>query len=169
MVHRHYYGWWNNFCGENAWTEPDGSKSDLSGIISRHDSLGNELWRDYVYNSGCRALYAVRQLSQGGYIAAGKAFTPENGTQGLLIKYAPEVGIEHQENSLRVAINSIFPNPVSLTASIEFSLPEPGSASLTLYDLNGRVVNIVSEGLFVKGSNIVEWTVSVNLSSGCTY
>jgi len=155
------------FGGENAWTEPDGSKSDLSGMISRHDSLGNELWRDYVYNSGCRALNSVRQLSQGGYIAAGKAFSPENGTQGILIKYAPEVGIEHGEEPSAVVINLISPNPVSLTASIEFSLAESGSASLALYDLNGRVVDIVSEGIFAEGSNIVDWTVSENLSNGC--
>jgi hypothetical protein len=83
------------FGGENAEYIPLGdSKTELSGMISRHDSQGNELWRDYVYNSGCTAIYSARQLSCGGYIAAGEAWSPENGQQGFLIKYAPETGIE---------------------------------------------------------------------------
>lgn len=155
------------FGGENAWSEPNGSKTDLSGMISLHDSLGNELWRDYVYNSGCVAIYSIRQLSQGGYIAAGEAFSQEGGVQGILIKYAPELGIEH-ENSLPVlAIYAISPNPVSSTAAIDFSLLEAGEASLTLYDLNGRVVSIISEGVFSEGSNTVEWNSPEDLSTGC--
>ena len=61
------------FGGENTYSPPGESKTDYSGMISRHDSLGNELWRDYVYNSGCIIIYSARQLSQGGYIAAGFA------------------------------------------------------------------------------------------------
>ena len=169
------YGWSVNttmdggiiYGGENAWSEPDGLKSDLSGMISRHDSLGNELWRDYVYNSGCVAIYSIRQLSQGGYIAAGEAWSTENGQQGFLIKYAPEVGIEHQEDFSEVSINFISPNPVSSHTSIEFSLAEPGSASLTLYDLNGRVVETIDEGFYPSDSNVFNWSISEDISNGC--
>lgn len=154
------------YAGENRWMEPNGSKSELSGMISRHDFQGNELWRDYVYNSGCTALYSACQLSQGGYIAAGKAFSSTDGYQGYLIKYAPELGIESQDDSPSVAISSISPNPFSAVTEIQFSLVESGEASLTVFDLYGRVVDVLGDGHFSEGEHTLQWAPD-GISSGC--
>ena len=148
--------------GENN-IDPDIPGSQNSGMISRHDYEGNELWRDYIYNSGCQSIFAVRQLSQGGYIAAGRV----SGSQGILIKYAPELGIENQNDLPVQAISSVSPNPISTSTAIDFSLLEAGDASLTLYDLNGRVVSNISEGVFSEGNNTIEWNSPDDLSSGC--
>jgi len=168
------YGWSVNttmdggilFGGENTYSPPGESKTDYSGMISRHDSLGSELWRDYVYNSGCIIIYSARQLSQGGYIAAGQAWSSVNGMQGFLIKYAPELGVEDAGSLPSVAINTVSPNPVTSSATIEFSLIEDGEASLTLYDLNGRVVEVITRELFSEGQHTMQWTPG-GISSGC--
>ena len=156
------------FGGENAEYIPsDSSKTELSGMISRHDSQGNELWRDYVYNSGCVAIYSARQLSQGGYIAAGKAWSPEDATQGFLIKYAPETGIESGDIASITEISELSPNPFSAALGITFNLPSEADVSITVYDLAGRVAGTVAEGVFPAGISTVEWVASEELSSGC--
>ncbi len=154
------------YSGENSAIGLDGSKDDRSGMISRHDYQGNELWRDYVYNSGCRILYSSCQLSQGGYIAAGKAFSSTDGYQGYLIKYAPELGFESQESSPSLEITSISPNPFSAVTEIQFSLVEAGEASLTVFDLNGRVVDVLGDDLFSEGEHALQWAPE-GIASGC--
>ncbi len=137
---------------------PSGSKS-ICGIIARYDSQGNGLWSDHIYE--CDIIYSATQLSHGGYIAAGQA-----GTQGFLIKYAPELGFESQEGSPSVAISSISPNPFSAVTEIQFSLVDAGQASLTVFDLNGRVVNVLGEGVFAEGEHTLVWAPD-GIASGC--
>ena len=102
----------------------------------------------------------------GSYIAAGYAYSAENGGQGILIKYAPELGFESQEGSPSVEISSISPNPFSAVTYIQFSLVEAGEASLTVFDLNGRVVDVLGDGLFSEGEHTLQWA-PVGISSGC--
>ncbi len=150
------------FGGKNEYQPPGKSISENSGMISRHDSLGNELWRDYVYNSGCTAINSVRQLFQGGYIAAGRG-----SGQGLLIKYAPETGIASGDLTPAVEITSVSPNPFSSSLSITCSLPSAMSASIAVYGLDGRIVDVVETGAFPAGEHTVLWHPSAELASGC--
>ncbi len=137
---------------------PSGSKS-ICGIIARYDSQGNGLWSDHIYE--CDIIYSARQLSQGGYIAAGTA-----GNQGYLIKYAPELGLESQDLSPSLAISSISPNPFSAVTEIQFSLVEAGETSLTVFDLNGRVIDVLGEGVFSEGEHTLQWAPE-GIASGC--
>jgi len=132
------------------------------GMVTRHDSLGNELWRDYVYNSGCIAIYSVRQLSQGGYIAAGRT-----ASQGFLMRYAPELGIEDGSFSSRVAIRSLTPNPSHGTVTVGFSIPGQGEAVIQVFDLTGRLVDEIAGEVFSAGEHTVTWASSPGLSGGC--
>jgi hypothetical protein len=130
--------------------------------VTRHDSLGNELWRDYVYNSGCRKIYSVRQLSQGGYIAAGRTET-----QGFLMRYAPELGVEDEGVSSGVAITGLTPNPSYDAVTVGFSIPGQGETVLRVYDLSGRLVDEIASGSFPAGEHSVTWTPSPGLAAGC--
>ena len=132
------------------------------GMVTRHDSLGNELWRDYVYNSGCIAIYSVRQLSQGGYIAAGRT-----DTQGFMMRYAPELGVEGEDFSSGVAITGLTPIPSYGTVTVGFSIPGQGETVLRVYDLSGRLVDEIAEGSFPAGEHTVIWTPSPSLAAGC--
>jgi hypothetical protein len=132
------------------------------GMVTRHDSLGNELWRDYVYNSGCIAIYSVRQLSQGGYIAAGRT-----SSQGFLMRYAPELGVEDEGVSSGVLITGLTPNPFNGTVTVGFRVPGQGETVLRVYDLSGRLVDEITEGVFSAGEHTVVWTPSTALAAGC--
>lgn len=72
-----------------------------------------------------------------------------------------ELGNIPQENSL--AQN--HPNPFNPITSIEFAIPEESEISLTVFDINGRVVEILAAGIFRAGYHTVDWDAS-KVSSG---
>ena len=144
------------------WYPKRAENLQYSGMVTRHDSIGNELWRDYVYNSGCHAIYSVRQLSQGGYIAAGRT-----ATQGFMMRYAPELGVEEEDFSSGVAITCLTPNPSYGMVTVGFSIPGQGETVLRVYDLSGRLVDEIAEGVFSAGEQTVIWTPSPSLAAGC--
>ncbi|HRW77373.1 MAG TPA: T9SS type A sorting domain-containing protein [Candidatus Sabulitectum sp.] len=144
-----------------------GSKN-ICGVIARFDSLGNDLWYDNIYEESCEAIYSATQLSQGGYIAAGYAYSASAGNQGFLIKYAPETGISSPDPSTVLSLEA-SPNPCSSSLSVSFSLAETGIASVRIFDLSGKLISTVADGEFPSGSNTVEWSVPEDISSGCYF
>ncbi len=57
--------------------EPD--SRGVCGVIARFDSHGEDLWHDFIYDHSCDAIYSATQLSQGGYIAAGRSYISGSG------------------------------------------------------------------------------------------
>jgi len=49
------------------------------------------------------------------------------------------------------------PNPVTVAASIQFSLPESGFADLSVYDITGRRIATIVNGELTAGSQVVQW------------
>jgi hypothetical protein len=60
---------------------------------------------------------------------------------------------------------AIYPNPVSNTTTILFSLSQTGKASLKIFDVNGRLVSTLADQVFYAGENKVFWN-ACELSSG---
>jgi hypothetical protein len=58
-----------------------------------------------------------------------------------------------------------FPNPASDAARVQFSLVEPGAASLRLYDVTGREVATIAEGVYGADAHTVEVSLA-GLSAG---
>lgn len=142
-----------------------GSKN-ICGVIARFDALGNDLWYDNIYEESCDAIHSATQLSQGGYIAAGYAYSPSAGNQGFLIKYAPETGISWPDPS-STPLLEVSPNPCGSLLSVSFSQSEAGHVSVRVYDLGGRLVSTVTDEEYPAGRNTTEWNVPILVSSGC--
>jgi len=148
-------------CGGNNYSVPDIQKRELfGGIVARYDSDGNRMWHDFRISSSC--IYSVRQLSQGGYIAAGYG-----GSKGLLIRYAPEVGIEEGGTlPAQVTLHHPSPNPFTSSLSVSYSIPESMQVSLSVYDVSGRMVGELENSVMVAGEHTFAWDPGV-LPSGC--
>jgi flagellar hook assembly protein FlgD len=58
------------------------------------------------------------------------------------------------------AIDDIYPNPASTTATVSFSLFKKQSISLKIVDVNGRLVTTIANGEFEEGSYDMNWDVS---------
>ena len=137
--------------------------TEYYGRVVRYAQDGTMLWGDYVYNADCMYLYSIRQLSQGGYIAAGST---TNGT-GLLIRYAPETGIEEGVSpSSNLLLETPVPNPSTGSFDISLQLPATMTVDLSVYDLSGRrVITLVSEAV-PAGSHEAVWDPG-DAPSGC--
>lgn len=142
---------------------PDHPWEEYSGMIVKYTSEGVLQWGDYVYEEDCREISSVRQLSMGGYIAAG--WTLEGA--GLLMRYAPEVGIEEEAGSpSAVMLHQPSPNPFTSTLSVSYSLSETMHVSLSIFDLSGHLVAELENGIMTGGEHTVTWEPG-ELPSGC--
>ncbi len=63
------------------------------------------------------------------------------------------------------ALSQNYPNPFNPSTSISFVLPEAGVATLKVYDMLGREVATLANGVFAQGEHSVRFD-AVNLSSG---
>jgi len=146
---------------------PDHPWEQVSGMIVKYSSSGGVQWGDYIYEEDCAEINSVRQLSQGGYIAAGMSWSFELGARGLLIRYAPEVGIEEGSTlPASVILRNPSPNPFTTNLSIGYSLPESMHISLSVFDLSGRMVGELEEAVLPSGDHTSIWSPG-DLSSGC--
>lgn len=75
----------------------------------------------------------------------------------------PEVNADEQAADFELAQN--FPNPFNPTTSISFTLPEAGEASLKVFDMNGREVATLVNGMTERGAHTVTFDAS-GLSTG---
>ncbi len=59
----------------------------------------------------------------------------------------------------------VFPNPMVLSGSISFSLPETSEATLLLVDISGRKVSMIAIGEYIGGNYTIPFDV-IGISSG---
>ncbi len=67
------------------------------------------------------------------------------------------VAVQELARPLRFSLSQNAPNPFNPTTTIRFSLPEPGRASLTVYDHNGRLVRKLVNGAMSAGTHEIAW------------
>jgi len=60
---------------------------------------------------------------------------------------------------------SVAPNPVSGSTKISFTLDKPEKVSISIYDVNGRLINTLADREFTSGNQQVKWNAA-NLNAG---
>ena len=63
------------------------------------------------------------------------------------------------------AVQGVYPNPFNPTTTLSFTLPEAGPVKLTIYDVNGRAVTQLVNGMRDAGAHEVTFDGS-GLASG---
>lgn len=70
---------------------------------------------------------------------------------------------------LFVPINTIlscaYPNPFNPSTTIEYSLARSGDAIISVYNINGQLIDVIHDGFMQAGQHTATWTAS-DLSSG---
>jgi hypothetical protein len=54
----------------------------------------------------------------------------------------------------------VFPSPVGSVATVSLTLPEPAECTVTVFSLDGRLVDTVSDGLLPAGESALQWDAS---------
>ena len=60
---------------------------------------------------------------------------------------------------LGLRLDSVGPNPVDLSATIQFTLPTSGAVDLCVYDLRGRCVRRLKQDVAMSGTQEIVWDV----------
>lgn len=75
-----------------------------------------------------------------------------------------------QSRIISFRLNQNHPNPFNLTTSITYDLPTASKVKLTIYDLSGRRVKTLADGIQSAGHRIIDWDgtneKSVTVASG---
>ncbi len=70
------------------------------------------------------------------------------------------------ESAQSLVLSSAMPNPVSSAGFFSLYLSEPGQVTMTVYDIQGRRIALVSDGSMTAGSHTIEFAVPAGMSSG---
>ncbi len=85
---------------------------------------------------------------------------------GNLNYFAGLTGIRNNSASSDELLVSAYPNPFTERVSIAFDLEESGYVSVTIYDLNGRVVKNISSRNVTPGRQMLSWDGTAENGSG---
>jgi len=58
----------------------------------------------------------------------------------------------------RTVLLGVGPSPAGGDVMVRYSVPEPRSVRLSVYDVAGRLVHVLSDGLQEKGDHSVTWS-----------
>jgi len=75
----------------------------------------------------------------------------------LAFDWAGSVDVPERQEPWRVALHQNAPNPFAGSTRIEFSLAQPGHVELSILDIAGRQVAVLSRGDRAAGSHQVSW------------
>jgi hypothetical protein len=65
-------------------------------------------------------------------------------------------------------IRQNYPNPFNPSTTLRFGVPVESNVTLTIYDVRGRIVNILVQMQLRAGSYMTTWR-AINLASGVYY
>ncbi len=66
----------------------------------------------------------------------------------------------------RFEITGIYPNPFNSEAQIEFLLPQNAVVTIDIYDLVGRHVATLTDGMYTAGTHRIAWDAQQPIASG---
>lgn len=85
---------------------------------------------------------------------------------GTLIEKFIEVSVDEVLALPReVMLNQNYPNPFNPATYIRFELPDATPVTITVFDITGRKVAVISDGFFAAGAHTLRFDAK-NLSSG---
>ena len=111
--------------------------------------------------------YHMISNDDGAHLAWSATFS---GGQDVYYSFIPApviIGISeiNQTSTSEIAIN-IIPNPVKDQATIEIKLAKNDHIKVSLVDINGRIIGVLSDQYFTKGINKINWNNNLGLNAG---
>lgn len=111
--------------------------------------------------------YHMISDNEGAHLAWSATFS---GGQDVYYSFIPApiiIGISeiNQISTIEIAIN-IIPNPVKDQATIEIELVKSDFIKIYLTDINGRIIEVLSNQYFTQGVNKINWKNNLGLDTG---
>jgi len=88
-------------------------------------------------------------------IKIGDAFV--NGVRANIINNYTTVAQENYNNNRNPSFERVYPNPFNSSCAVRFKLPYQDFASIKVYDVLGREIVVLFDGLASEGNNVLIW------------
>jgi hypothetical protein len=107
--------------------------------------------------------YIEIALDPGTYTVCVEGYSSNNGGYGLHIWNCTITDIDVPETTY---LANNYPNPFNPSTTIEFGLNVAGNVEIAVYDVTGRMVATLQNGLMTAGNHTMEWAPSADMASG---
>ncbi len=137
----------------------------LCGVLVYHgvyivktDGFGNMLWSNIYFNAVENIGYSIKKTRDNGYIITGRAYIDSlQNTDLVLIKIdsaGNEVGNQSSpQPPLEFTLHPPYPNPFNPSTAISFKLQAASRIKLAVYDITGKEVARLAEGIYPAGAH----------------
>jgi hypothetical protein len=136
--------------------------------LVRTDSHGDTLWTRTYGGPNTDFGLSFQQTSDGGYVMAGWTLSFGAGSYDFyVVKTGPDLAAVPKPHPLPevIALYQNYPNPFNTSTQVAFDLPMAGPVTLKVFDLLGREVAKLVDGLNAPGYHSILFDGS-NLPSG---
>ena len=124
--------------------------------LMRIDTLGNMLWRIFYGLSGDESLPKLARTADSGYVLCGGSTSFNLLSDIFVVKTGREQlsGVPPRDQGLASTfVLTIFPNPFNAVTTISLSLPTASDFELSVFDMTGRYVHTLHEGILNAGEH----------------
>lgn len=131
-------------------------------MLAGFTSEGNPIVHDPAKTDGYGKVYNKNDLGISWFSKGGIAYTFFPRNHATTIEAGKDIAGNLPES---FQLNQNFPNPFNPITTIPFSVPEQKDVKIAVYDVNGRLVETVYDGLTSPGNHSVIWDAE-KLASG---
>ena len=139
--------------------------------LVRTNDQGDTLWTKTYGGSGNELSYSVKCTNDGGYILAG--YTDSFGAGGrdfYVVKTGPDTAVSHAPSTQPILhprplmLHPAYPNPFNSQVIIRYEVPVARQVKIVLYNLVGRVVEVLEDNRIEPGIYTMIWDAGENPS-----
>ena len=131
----------------------------------KYNPSGEILWADTIDNGGWDGARAVAVDNLNNIIVTGRSMIGTYNDDYFTVKYTPSTGVGDTEPGFMTSLFEIYPNPLSLDVNIRFTFSKKTKVNFGVYDVSGRLVQTLIDGVIGTGEHIISWDSS-SLPSG---
>lgn len=158
-----YWRWYTNDLGNNPgedWWDVAVTSNGVDWVALEHTQVSDESWQLFSFQlqtyveltDHVQLRFVAADLGAGSLVEAGVDDFLLNASYG--ISTAAPSGPELPQH---MVLGDCFPNPFNPMTTIHFSLPSTGEVTLEVYDVAGRRVATLVDGLIQAGHHDVVW------------
>jgi hypothetical protein len=158
-----YWRWYTEDKGTNAgddYWDVDVTSDGINWVSLEHTNVSDESWVPMSFELG--DFITLTENVQLRFVASdeGANSLMEAAVDDVLLNASWSIQTDVDEDAVpaKLALGTNFPNPFNPKTTLRFALPVKGEVNLAVYDVRGRRVATLADGIMEAGNYEMVWT-----------